>query len=585
MSSPYPSLQTKTLPSPAIWDISPPAILRSALESRFKPLQTTYPGMLRFGKTRKLGNFLRFDHKWHLEEFIGAVPYRSGLFSAKVREFNDGGNPTETMMDVSGFCKMTHLLDAYRMIQGSYPVAQHPALPSPGRKSAKVYSKLHDPHNQAYVDAVACYMLSKFREADHSPHFSLFYGAYLAIAKQYYYNITEDFPDLRFEPWFWRQQASGNFKLIGFDGEEPMDESDPLLEAPEDLSYSETNSDSDSDSDSSKVSELYGYKSSEKLTGDSESLHSASISTASESSDDSDGSDDSDYSDEIGKDVKLFAALSEFPTMLMFLESNKDTMDSLLDNDREVGAKKGTPEWEARWIAWLFQVTAALCQIQSLWSMTHNDLHSNNILWTPTDKPYLYYSTLDGRFWKVPTYGKLFRIIDFGRAIFTHNNTLCISDDYWPDNEAGSQYNFGPLYDPSLPKVYPNPSFDLSRLSVSIIEALFRDIPDDKGGDGDNNEGRILSSESDRTQNETVSPLFNLLWEWLIDQDGRNILWNGDNSERYPGFDLYSVIAQKVKAAVPREQLDKEVFADFICGESGDAFAAPAGEKIYSLFC
>ena len=577
MSSPYPSLQTRTLPSPVIWDIPPPAILSSALESRFTPLQTTYPGMLRFSKTRKLGNFLRFDHRWHLEEFIGAVPYRSGSFSAKVREFKDG-NATEKVADISGFCKMTHLLDAYRMIQGSYPVAQHPALPSPGRKSAKVYSKLHDPHNQAYVDAVACYMLSKFREADQSPHFSLFYGAYLAIAKQYYYNITEDFPDIRFEPWFWRQQAKGNFKLLGFDGDEPMDESDPLLEAPEDLSDSESASDSESGSESSEISELYGYKSSEKLNADSESLHSASITTASsDGSDDSDHSDDSDYSDEIGKEVKLFAALSEFPTMLMFLESNKDTMDSLLDNDREVGFKKGTPEWEARWIAWLFQVNAALCQIQSLWAMTHNDLHSNNILWTPTDKPFLYYSTLDGRKWKVPTYGKLFRIIDFGRAIYTHNNTLCISDDYWPENEAGSQYNFGPLYDPAHPRAYPNPSFDLCRLSVSIIEALFRDVPDDKEG------GDILSNESDRTQNETVSPLYNLLWSWLIDDDGRNVLWNGDNSERYPGFDLYSVIAQKVKCAVPRDQLNKEIFADFICDECTDAVAA--GEKVYSLFC
>jgi hypothetical protein len=76
-----------------------------------------------------------------------------------------------------------------------------------------------------------------------------------------------------------------------------------------------------------------------------------------------------------------------------------------------------------------------------------------------------------------------------------------------------------------------------------------------------------------------------LLWSWLIDDDGRNVLWNGDNSERYPGFDLYSVIAQKVKCAVPREQLDKEIFADFICGECTDAVAAAAGEKVYSLFC
>ena len=239
-------------------------------------------------------------------------------------------------------------------------------------------------------------------------------------------------------------------------------------------------------------------------------------------------------------------------------------------------AQVGTPEWEARWSAWLFQVIVALCQIQSLWAMTHNDLHSNNVLWTPTDKEFLYYKTNDGRKWKVPTYGKLFRIIDFGRAIYTHNNVLCISDDYWPDNEAGTQYNFGPLYDPKEPRAYPNPSFDLSRLSVSIIEALFTDIPADREG------GATLSSEIDRVQKETVSDLFNVLWRWLIDDDGRNILWDADNSERYPGFELYRVIAQKVKGAVPREQLDRAPFSGFALSDDDNV---PDGEKIYSLFC
>lgn len=569
MSSPYPSLQTKDLPSPAIWDIQPPPQLKGALETHFSPLQTTYPGMLKFSKTKKQTPFLRFDHKFHLDDFIGAIPHRSGPFSGKVREYR-AGSQTDQVTDISGFCKITHLLDAYRMIQGNYPVAQHPALPSPGRKSAKVYSKLHDPHNQAYVDAVACYMLSKFRESDHSPHFSLFYGAYLGIAKQYYYNITEDFPDLRFESWFWRRRAQGHFKLIGFEGDELMSEDNPLMEGPENPLDTDS---SDSDGSTSSVSELFGYSDNKGETG---SLHSATIETASSRSG-SEDSDDSDESDEIANDIKLFAAISEFPTMLMFLESNSDTMDSLLENFEEVGAPLGTPEWENHWSAWLFQIVAALCQIQSLWAMTHNDLHSNNILWTPTDKEFLYYRTDDGRIWRVPTYGKLFRIIDFGRAIFTHNSTLFISDDYWPDNEAGSQYNFGPLYDPGSDRIYPNPSFDLSRLSVSIIEALFKCIPDDKEG------GRILSEEDGRTQNETVSDLYNVLWDWLIDEDGSNILWDEDQGERYPGFELYNIIAKKVKGAVPREQLEKAPFNAFVLSSS-DA-AALQGEKIYSLFC
>ena len=176
----------------------------------------------------------------------------------------------------------------------------------------------------------------------------------------------------------------------------------------------------------------------------------------------------------------------------------------------------------------------------------------------------------------MPTYGKIFRIIDFGRAIYTHNNILSISDDYWPDNEAGSQYNFGPLYDPGKPRVYPNPSFDLSRLSVSIIESLFKYIPKDKEG------GAILSDEIDRRQMETESELYNVLWQWLIDDDGKNVLWDTNQTERYPGFDLYTVIAQKVKCAVPCEQLNKAPFSGFLMPKSA---TVPEGEKAYSLFC
>ena len=570
MYHPYPGLQARDLPAPVIWEIPPSQALKSSLESRFSPLQTTHPGLLRFGKVKSKNQspFLCFDHKWHLHTLLGELPPRSGKFNAKVCEYKaaQGSTPVQgAMMDVSGFCKITHLLDAYRMLQGNYPVAQHPALPSPGKKSAKVYGKLHDPHNQAYVDAVACYMLSKFREADHSPHFSLFYGAYLAIAKQYYYNITEDFSDLRFERWFWKRKSQGHFKLLGFEGEVPMSDDDPLLESP-DEEYDASTDSSDSDG-SGSVSELDKYE----TNGDSGSLHSASITTADSESNGSEGSDESDgsyESDEMGKDVKLFAALSEFPTMMIFLEENTGTMDSLLDEPEDLVTK------DAKWSAWLFQVIVALCQIQSLWAMTHNDLHSNNILWTETDQEFLYYSTNDGRKWRVPTYGKVFRIIDFGRAIYTHNDTLCVSDDYWPENEAGSQYNFGPFYEPQEPLCYPNPSFDLCRLSVSIIEALFEEVPEDKDG------GAVLSDEPEMTQNETVSELYNILWSWLVDEDGRNVLWNEDRSERYPGFDLYSVIAKKVKGAVPREQLDKPAFAQFCL-----TTPVPEGQKVYSLFC
>jgi hypothetical protein len=108
------------------------------------------------------------------------------------------------------------------------------------------------------------------------------------------------------------------------------------------------------------------------------------------------------------------------------------------------------------------------------------------------------------------------------------------------------------------------------------MEALFLEIPADKEG------GQVISSELDRVQHETTSDLFNVMWSWLIDDDGRNVLWDADQSERYPGFDLYQIIAQKVKCAVPREQLDKAPFVGFVLPYDE---TVPDGEKVYSLFC
>ena len=181
-------------------------------------------------------------------------------------------------------------------------------------------------------------------------------------------------------------------------------------------------------------------------------------------------------------------------------------MDTLMDQDEIDGFEAGSYEWEQRWIAWLFQVISVLTFLQSTLHFTHNDLHSNNILWRATDKQYLYYSTKDGSMWRVPTYGKIFSIIDFGRAIFRLGKRNFISDDHWPNQDASDQYNFGPFYDPKLPQVKPNMSFDLCRLSVGLLDGLFDETPPKGKGK------KLMSKDGAWKVYETKSELFNLLW-------------------------------------------------------------------------
>ena len=285
--------------------------------------------------------------------------------------------------------------------------------------------------------------------------------------------------------------------------------------------------------------------------------------------DETEGSTEESDDDE---ELEIFADIQQFPVMMIYTEVSEGTMDDLLDDFEEVGCEPGTKAWEQTWKAWIFQILSALSTAQSLFGFTHNDLHTNNVVWTHTEKKYLLYKTRGGEYFKVPTYGKIFRIIDFGRAIFKLNDHLFYSDDFKKGNDAAEQFNFGELYTPGEPEVHPNPSFDLCRFTVSIFESLFPESPPVKKN------GAILSEEPDLIVRETDSELYNLLWSWLICDDGHNVLMDPDGSERYPDFDLYKVITSQVHNAVPCEQFEKDLFKCF-------RVKGVANEKAYSLFC
>ena len=80
---------------------------------------------------------------------------------------------------------------------------------------------------------------------------------------------------------------------------------------------------------------------------------------------------------------------------------------------------------------------------------------------------------------------------------------------------------------------------------------------------------------------ETVSPLYNLLWSWLLDDTGKNVLIEADGEERFPDFDLYKHISAHVHGAIPSRQFGSIPFQQFkVPAES------VGGEvRQWSLFC
>ena len=70
-----------------------------------------------------------------------------------------------------------------------------------------------------------------------------------------------------------------------------------------------------------------------------------------------------------------------------------------------------------------------------------------------------------------------------------------------------------------------------------------------------------------------------MLWDWLQDDGGKNVLRNPDGEERYPEFDLYRALAADVHRAVPSRQIERAQFSSYRCS------AVPDGEHIYELNC
>ncbi len=469
---------------------------------------------------------------------------------------------------LNAFCKITHLLDPIKWIKGRY--SDLPGGSPENQKAFAEYSKkIKDPMNQAYVEALTYFCCSRLRENNVSPHFPTFYGSFCAEAGQYKFNISDDFDHYRNMKCFWEGCDAKKFLLAIENAEHETDSEKAewtrrpsILEDDDSDLSTESSEEGDSDDDDESLPATANEDKASMHSADNLSFHTGSSS--------SDENDNSEYTE-----PSFYLTVENFPVMLMYLEKNDGVMDDLLNRSDLHEREPGSFEWHTLWSAWLFQIIAALCVAQHTLSLTHNDLHSNNIVYTETSEEFLYYQKRDGTTWKVPTYGKIFRIIDFGRAIFRLKNKTIFSDDFREGNDAATQYNFGQLRDVSRGgELGPNPSFDLARLAVSMFESLFPEEPPKRKG------GKVLSEEEGLTVRETESDLFNVMWSWMVTDFGENILINAEGEEKYPDFDLYNVIAEQCHQAVPSEQVDKKPFSHFkIC--KGDV---PKGQKVYGLF-
>jgi hypothetical protein len=291
--------------------------------------------------------------------------------------------------------------------------------------------------------------------------------------------------------------------------------------------------DSENDDDKNSENEIRDNNDSEQGT----TTGSNNNDTNNESVSDTDDEDDDVYSTDDSDDIeceKLHLTFDKFPVHLICLELCENTLDDyIINNDIS------TDEW----FSILMQVIMTLITYQKLFSFTHNDLHTNNIMYVHTNKKFLYYY-YKKQYYKVPTFGKIFKIIDFGRAIYKFNGDIFCSDSFQPGGDAATQYNTEPYFNTKKPRLEPNFSFDLCRLACSIFDYVVEDFEDIKN---------INECE----------PIVKLIVDWCIDDNGINVLYKNNGAERYPDFKLYKMIARCVHNHTPNAQLERSEFSKF----------------------
>ena len=463
------------------------------------------------------------------------------------------------------FFKFSPLMDTLKYITGKYDLSNSNLLNLPSIcETSKFHPKMKDPNNAAYVDSFFTYLTSQMLHYHKFINGIDFYGSFLGTKKELFIDIEDDLEYLYGSTFFHKNldqlfEMDSNFQseLMNYD---TRNYKQPLTVADKEENISLIDIiDSDNTSPetaSEEITELLEMKMDEngdELVLNTENLekmnnHSIntsddnnSIETRNERSDSvcSSRSSDTNNSEHTSGEIEdeysslsdesTYLKIYDFPVQIIALEKCNETMDDTLMND-EICEKKLT--------SFIMQILFTLITYQDKFGLTHNDLHTNNIMYVKTDKEYLYYK-YSNIIYKVPTYGKIVKIIDFGRAIYKFRGQTICSDSYHHEGDAATQYNCEPYFNENKQRIEPNFSFDLCRLGCAMYDVLKEEF------------------------GETPPEIVKIINQWCLDDKGRNILYKRNGEERYPEFKLYKMIARTVHNHVPSQVIRNEYFSTY----------------------
>jgi len=546
--------------------------LEKSKYGNFSHLQSYIPIYSKFFKLNDTNwNHINLNHKNHIMNVI---------------QSEDDNNYTiklENNQTIKSFFKLSPLIDPIKFMTGKYkkkPIDLLYSLPSvlSNDNVNKSLDKLYDVNNAAYIDSFFSFLSSMLLHQHNFIHGIDFYGSFLSIKKNYKINIADEFEYVHNSTYF----IENNEKLFKLNNNAMNDyinidtrnykkriiinhTNTPLSVDSYDNTIfdsvfeSSTNTDTNTDTNNGVHTDIsneliFEFNITKKSNSNSDSTCSSrnsltsidsddsdnsNDSNDSDNSDDSDDSDNSDDSDESCSTIDslnsmdyIEADINKYPVQIICLEKLHNTLDNYIINN-----EINIPEWKSI----LFQIIMTLITYQKAFNFTHNDLHTNNIMYNETNRKFIYYH-YQNTYYKVPTYGKIYKIIDYGRAVYKYKQSTMYSDSYHPKGDAATQYNCEPYFNANKPRITPNQSFDLCRLGCSLFDYFVEDI---------------------KSLQNITNPIAKKIIEWCTDDDGLNILYKSNNKERYPGFKLYKMIARNVHNHTPIAQLDSDLFDCF----------------------
>lgn len=469
-------------------------------------------------------------------------------------KFNCTIKSDDNEIKTTTFFKFSPLLDPVKYMIGKYgKLSDDIKTALPKLEDNTCHEKVLDSNNSAYVDGFFTYLTSNLLHTHNFIHGVDFFGSFLGIHDNFELDILDDIEYLN-DSLFFHEHRNKLFN-VNLTNEELFIESnsrnykkklkiadavgetdiltldDKIFEG---MFVESPKNDEETEKEIRVEYHSDNKKSETKKTNDSRcSSRSSYTSNEDENADEEDGEEDSDASSmtsSLDSQIMCNATIPNFPVQIICLEAMSNTLDSLLEANLSID----------EWRSCLFQIIMTLLVYQKMFGFTHNDLHTNNIMFNPTDLQYIVYK-YNNTYYKVPTYGRLFKIIDFGRAIYKFRGKTICSDSFHPKGDAATQYNCEPYFNSKKPRLDANFSFDLCRLACSLYDYFLDTLED------------AFDSH----------PIASLIDEWCTDDKGRNILYKTCGEERYPDFKLYKMIARTVHNHRPDKYIDHMVFKRF----------------------